>query len=284
MTKYQKYTWVCTGDCDALIEYTLKDGYGWPAGVMNLTCRCNSNCTLLSVEDATIPYTDTPLTKGNEMETTETVTPAVPDTYNANLLVTYKVIKGYSDAEYTTDKVASIEWDLHNGRKYNERVNELADPEQSINRARQNWQKLGRSEKWIAQRMTGQETRNKLTDYWKNADVKEGDEFAILTNIIHQEWTGLNISQHKKLKNLKSQNLRDHMNEAELIFTALAELSTRQIAETLRAKGFEENKIPAKKGGKIASDAKLALEQKTGKKIVDGSNFLSPKKLNKKLK
>ena len=166
----------------------------------------------------------------------------------------------------------------------NERVNELADPEQSINRARQNWQKLGRSEKWIAQRMTGQETRNKLTDYWKNADVKEGNEFAILTNIIHQEWAGLNISQHKKLKNLKSQNLRDHMNEAELIFTALAELSTRQIAETLRAKGFEENKIPAKKGGKIASDAKLALEQKTGKKIVDGSNFLSPKKLNKKLK
>ncbi len=166
----------------------------------------------------------------------------------------------------------------------NERVNELADPEQSINRARQNWQKLGRSEKWISQRMTSQETRNKLTNYWKNADVKEGDEFAILTNIIHQEWTGLNISQHKKLKNLKSQNLRDHMNEAELIFTALAELSTRQIAETLRAKGFEENKIPAKKGGKIASDAKLALEQKTGKKIVDGSNFLSPKKLNKKLK
>jgi hypothetical protein len=166
----------------------------------------------------------------------------------------------------------------------NDRINELADPEQSLNRARQNWQKLGRSEKWIAQRMTGQETRNKLTDYWKNADVNEGDEFAILTNIIHQEWAGLNISQHKKLKNLKSQNLRDHMNEAELIFTSLAELSTRQIAETLRAKGFEENKIPAKKGGKIAGDARLALEQKTGKKIIDGSNFLSPKKLNKKLK
>ena len=166
----------------------------------------------------------------------------------------------------------------------NDRINELADPEQSLNRARQNWQKLGRSEKWIAQRMTSQETRNKLTNYWKNADVNEGDEFAILTNIIHQEWAGLNISQHKKLKNLKSQNLRDHMNEAELIFTSLAELSTRQIAETLRAKGFEENKIPAKKGGKIAGDARLALEQKTGKKIIDGSNFLSPKKLNKKLK
>jgi len=115
MTNYQKYTWVCTGDCDALIEYTIKDGYGWPAGEMNLTCRCNSDCTLLSVEDATIPYTDTPLTEGNKMEETNTVT--VPDTYNPNLLVTYKVIRGYSDAEYTTDKVTSIEWDLHNARQ-----------------------------------------------------------------------------------------------------------------------------------------------------------------------
>jgi hypothetical protein len=111
MTKYQKYTWVCTGDCDALIEYTIKDGYGWPAGVMDFTCRCNSNCTLLSVEDATIQPTET---KGNEM-TTEAVT--VPDTYNPNLLVTYKVIRGYSDAEYQTDKVTSIEWDLHNARQ-----------------------------------------------------------------------------------------------------------------------------------------------------------------------
>jgi hypothetical protein len=117
MTKYQKYTWVCTGDCDALIEYTIKDGYGWPAGEMNLTCRCNSDCTLLSVEDATIPYTDTPLTEGNKMEeSTVTISP-IPDTYNPNLLVTYKVIRGYSDAEYATDKVTSIEWDLHNARQ-----------------------------------------------------------------------------------------------------------------------------------------------------------------------
>ena len=117
MTKYQKYTWVCTSDCDALIEYTMKDGYGWPNGVMDLTCRCGTYCTLLSVEDATIPYTDTPLTKGNEMETTETTVTTVPDTYNPNLLVTYKVIRGYSDAEYATDKVTSIEWDLHNARQ-----------------------------------------------------------------------------------------------------------------------------------------------------------------------
>jgi hypothetical protein len=117
MTKYQKYTWICTSDCDALIEYTFKDGYGWPNGVTDLTCRCGTSCTLLSVEDATIPYTDTPLTKGNEMENTETTVTTVPDTYNPNLLVTYKVIRGYSDAEYATDKVTSIEWDLHNARQ-----------------------------------------------------------------------------------------------------------------------------------------------------------------------
>jgi neutral trehalase len=117
MTTYNKYTWVCTGDCDALIEYTMKDGFGWPNGVMQLTCPCNSNCTLLSVEDATIPYTDSPLpTKEETMEETTTAV-TVPDTYNPNLLVTYKVIKGYSDAEYATDKVTSIEWDLHNARQ-----------------------------------------------------------------------------------------------------------------------------------------------------------------------
>jgi len=124
MTKYQKYTWVCTSDCDALIEYTFKDGYGWPAGVMDLTCRCGTACTLLSVEDATIPYTDTPLTKEEPMESTVTTSP-IPDTYNPNLLVTYKVIRGYSDAEYATDKVASLEWDLHNGRQSQKTVGVL---------------------------------------------------------------------------------------------------------------------------------------------------------------
>ncbi len=108
-----------------------------------------------------------------------------------------------------------------------ERMQEITDPEQSLDRARENWQKLGRSEKWIQQRMTGQETRNKLTDYWKESGVEKSDEFAFLTNIIHTEWAGLSVKQHKNLKGLKSQNLRDHMSEAELIFTALAELSTR---------------------------------------------------------
>ena len=108
-----------------------------------------------------------------------------------------------------------------------ERMQEITDPEQSLDRARENWQKLGRSEKWIQQRMTGQETRNKLTDYWKESGVEKSDEFAFLTNIIHTEWAVLSVKQHKNLKGLKSQNLRDHMSEAELIFTALAELSTR---------------------------------------------------------
>ena len=122
-----------------------------------------------------------------------------------------------------------------------ERMQEINDPSLSIDRARENWQKLGRSEKWIQQRMTGQETRNKLTDYWQESGVKKGEEFAALTNIIHQEWTGLTVKKHKDLKGLKSQNLRDHMSEAELIFTALAELSTRQIAETEKAKGLQQN-------------------------------------------
>src|SRR3990167_4180878 len=108
-----------------------------------------------------------------------------------------------------------------------ERMQETVDPERSLNRARENWQKLGRSQKWIQQRMMGQETRNKLTDYWKESGVEKSDEFALLTNIIHQEWSDLSIKGHKQLKSLKSQNLRDHMSEAELIFTALAELSTR---------------------------------------------------------
>ncbi len=165
-----------------------------------------------------------------------------------------------------------------------ERMKEIADPEQSLERARENWQKLGRSEKWIQQRMTGQETRNKLTDYWKESGVEKSDEFAFLTNIIHTEWAGLSVKQHKNLKGLKQQNLRDHMSEAELIFTALAELSTRQIAETDKAKGLKQNATAGKKGGRIAKDARQALENKTGRKVITGENFLPPPKQNKKLK
>ena len=164
-----------------------------------------------------------------------------------------------------------------------ERMQEIADPSQSIDRARENWQKLGRSEKWIQQRMTGQETRNKLTDYWKESGVEQQDEFALLTNIIHQEWTGLSVRKHKDLKGLKAQNLRDHMSEAELIFTALAELSTRQIAESEEAKGLTQNAKASKKGGAVAKNARKELESKTGKSVVTGENFLPPKQINLEL-
>jgi hypothetical protein len=122
-----------------------------------------------------------------------------------------------------------------------ERMQEMSDPARSLDRARETWQKHGRSEKWIQQRMMGQETRNKLTDYWKNHEVKGSDEFAMLTNIIHQEWADVSVKEHKEIKGLQNQNLRDHMSEAELIFTALAELSTRQIAESVQAAGLPEN-------------------------------------------
>lgn len=165
-----------------------------------------------------------------------------------------------------------------------ERMKEIANPEEGLERARENWQKLGRSEKWIQQRMTGQETRNKLTDYWKKSEISKEDEFAFLTNVIHQEWTGLTVAKHKSLKGLKSQNLRDHMSEAELIFTALAELSTRQIAETDNAIGVQENAKAGKKGGAIAKNARMALEEKTGKKVVTKENFLPPIAKKKQLK
>ena len=166
-----------------------------------------------------------------------------------------------------------------------ERMQEISNPELSVNRARENWKRHGRSEKWIGQRMLGQETRNKLTDYWDGHGVKKGGEFAILTNIIHQEWSGVSISDHKNIKGLKNHNLRDHMSEAELIFTALAELSTRQIAEGMQAEGLEENKIPAHKGGRIAKNARKELEEKTGKGVVTGNNFLpasEAKRISKK--
>jgi hypothetical protein len=119
-----KYTFVCDPDeCDCLIELTSSDGFGFPSGVTELTCPCGRKTTLVSVEHATIAPSTT--TKEETMEETTTQAVTVPDTYNSNLLVTYKVIRGYSDAEYATDKVASIEWDLHNGRQSQKTVGVL---------------------------------------------------------------------------------------------------------------------------------------------------------------
>ena len=165
-----------------------------------------------------------------------------------------------------------------------ERLRETVDPEIALNRARINWQRLGRSEKWIEQRMRGQEIRNKLTDYWATHEVTEQEEFAILTNIIHQEWSGLSVKKHKEIKKLRGHNLRDHMSDAELLFTSLAELTTRNVAEKDLADGLSQNAKSAVKGGRYTKKAKDDFEKLTGKKVVSADNFLSPGKQIKKLK
>jgi hypothetical protein len=165
----------------------------------------------------------------------------------------------------------------------NERLKDMADPALSLDRARDYWKRQGRSEKWVQQRMMGQETRNKLTDYWKDHEIKGEDEYALLTDLIHREWADVSVKDHKQMKGLKTQNLRDHMTEAELIFTALAELSTRQIAESEEAVGLEPNKQAGKKGGGIARKARLELEGRTGRKVVTSENFLPPTEVRKAL-
>jgi hypothetical protein len=157
-----------------------------------------------------------------------------------------------------------------------ERMQEMADPALIIDRACQTWQQHGCSDAWIAQRMRGHETRHKLADYWRTHNIKNGHELDALTNLIHHEWSGMTVAQHKDMKGLSSHNLRDHMSEAELIFTALAELSTRMIAESGEATGMAENKCAAKKGGRIAGNARNQLERLTGKSVVTGANFLPP--------
>lgn len=160
-----------------------------------------------------------------------------------------------------------------------ERMRESIDPELAISRARRNWQLRGHSQKWIERRMLSVETRNKLTDYWSGHEVNKAAEYAKLTNIIHEEWSGLSVREHKDLKGLEVENLRDHMSEAELIFTSLAELSTREIAEASKAIGYEKNEVAARKGGNISGNARKELESQTGRHVIAGDNNLGMKKI-----
>lgn len=164
-----------------------------------------------------------------------------------------------------------------------ERIQEYEDPSLAVDRARKYYKKLGRPESWIQQRILEQNIRNNLTDYWSDHKIKEGKEFAILTDIIHKEWSDMTVRQHKNLKNLNNQNLRDHMTDAELVFTALAELSTRQVAEHDNAIGMGKNKIAAQEGGRIAKKARKELEKRTGQQVISNSNFID-KDQTKKLK
>jgi len=159
-----------------------------------------------------------------------------------------------------------------------ERLKETTDPEIAVNRARNNWLALGRSKQWIDQRMRGLEIRNKLTDYWATHEISVQEQFARLTNIIHREWSGVMVQQHKQIKKLKGHNLRNHMTDAELIFTSLAELSTRKVAEKDKAMGYRKNAVAAKKGGGLAGRAKKDFEKLTGSKVVSKENFLPPDK------
>lgn len=168
-----------------------------------------------------------------------------------------------------------------------ERLDEMQDPELTIERAMKEYMQLGYSEKWINQRLKSIEVRKDLTDEWKNRGIKEGLQFATLTDIITKTWSGNTTKEYKKLKGLKKENLRDNMTNTELILNMLAEASTKDISVATSPKNFDENKEVAKQGGNVAKVALRELESKTGKKVVtslNSKNFLPPKKDNKKLK
>lgn len=168
-----------------------------------------------------------------------------------------------------------------------ERLDEMQDPELTIERAMKEYMQLGYSEKWINQRLKSIEVRKDLTDEWKNRGIKEGLQFATLTDIITKTWSGNTTKEFKKLKGLKKENLRDNMTNTELILNMLAEASTKDISVAISPKNFDENKEVAKQGGNVAKVALRELESKTGKKVVtslNSKNFLPPKKDNKKLK
>jgi hypothetical protein len=153
-----------------------------------------------------------------------------------------------------------------------ERLDEMQDPEITIDRALEQYLKLGYSENWINQRLKSIEIRKELTDEWKKRGIKEGKQFATLTDIITKEWAGKTTKEYKILKGLKKQNLRDNMTNTELILNMLAEASTKDISQSTNPNTFEESAKVAKRGGKIAGDARIALETQTGKKVVTSLN------------
>ena len=166
-----------------------------------------------------------------------------------------------------------------------ERLDELQDPELTINRAMQDYLRLGYSENWINQRLKSIEIRKELTDEWKRVGVKEGQQFAVLTDIITKAWSGKTTKEYKQFKGLKKENLRDNMTNTELILNMLAEASTKDISQAVNPETFEENQKVAEQGGNVAKVALQELESKTGKKVVSD---LSAKKMiaesKKKLK
>ncbi len=163
-----------------------------------------------------------------------------------------------------------------------ERLEETADPELAINRALKTYLRKGYSREWINQRLKSIEIRKELTDEWENRGVKEGLEFAILTNEITEAWAGLTTKQYKNLKGLKKENLRDNMSNLELVLNMLAETATTEISQKRQPKNFPENKKVAREGGTVAGNARKEIESKTGKKVITGKNAKGLKLLKEK--
>ena len=165
-----------------------------------------------------------------------------------------------------------------------ERLDEIADPEIAIERAVTTYREKGYSEEWITQRLRGIEIRKDLTAEWNRSGVKKGKEYAILTNEISQASFGITTGQHKKIKGLKKENLRDNRTNAELVINMLGELATIEISKTENPHGFEESKIVARDGGGIAGNALRELENRTGRKVVSSKNSKNPRLLDDDLK
>ena len=164
-----------------------------------------------------------------------------------------------------------------------ERIQEIEDPELGTKRTKALYQAKGYSEQWIERRMRGNAIRAELTDEWKKRGVKEDLEYAILTTEISQATFGLTPSEYMELKSLKRENLRDHMSDLELIFNMLGEAATTEITRTRDARGFNENKDTARRGGKIAGDARKKLEKESGRKVITSENYLEQPEIVKRI-
>ena len=155
-----------------------------------------------------------------------------------------------------------------------ERIDEIEDPEIGIDRLMETYLKKGYGKEWINQRLKSIEVRKDLTDEWDTSGVKKGQEYAILTDEITRAWAGFNTRQYKQFKNLKKENLRDHMTNLELVLNMLAEATTTEISKERKPKGLEQSRVIAKQGGKIAGNTRREIEAKTGRKIVTPKNFI----------
>ena len=155
-----------------------------------------------------------------------------------------------------------------------ERIDEIIDPELTIDRALESYARKGYSREWINQRLQAIQVRKELTDSWQDHGVKAGNEYAILTNEISKAWSGMTTREYKDFKGLKKENLRDNMSTTELILNMLAETATKDIAEAKNPQGLEENKQVAQDGGSIAGDARKSIEDRTGKPVITSKNAI----------